>query len=45
LGWKILEDFFGRGGKLKKKYHLVRWEKNCKAKKKIEAWDSKISGG
>jgi hypothetical protein len=33
LGWKILEDFFGRGGKLKKKYHLVRWEKNCKAKK------------
>jgi hypothetical protein len=25
---------FWQGGQLKNKYHLVRWEKNCKSKKK-----------
>jgi hypothetical protein len=31
---KIRRRFFWQGGKLKKKYHLVRWNKVCKSKKK-----------
>jgi hypothetical protein len=31
---KIRRSFFWQGGKLKRKYHLVRWGKVCKAKKK-----------
>jgi hypothetical protein len=31
---KIRRRFFWQGGKLKKKYHLVRWDKVCKSKKK-----------
>jgi hypothetical protein len=31
---KIRRKFFWQGGKLRKKYHLVRWEKVCKSKKK-----------
>jgi hypothetical protein len=31
---KIRRRFFWQGGKLKRKYHLVKWEKVCKAKKK-----------
>jgi hypothetical protein len=30
---KIRRRFFWQGGKLNKKYHLVRWEKICRAKK------------
>jgi hypothetical protein len=30
---KIRRWFFWQGGRLKKKYHLVRWEKVCRAKK------------
>jgi hypothetical protein len=29
-----IRRFFWQGGRLKKKYHLVRWEKVCKARKK-----------
>jgi hypothetical protein len=31
---KIRRRFFWQGGKLKRKYHLMRWKKICKAKKK-----------
>jgi hypothetical protein len=31
---KTRRKFFWQGGRLKKKYHLVRWELVCKAKKK-----------
>jgi hypothetical protein len=31
---KIRRRFFWQEGKLKRKYHLVRWEKICKGKKK-----------
>jgi hypothetical protein len=31
---KIMRSFFWQGGKLKKKYHLVRWGKVYKSKKK-----------
>jgi hypothetical protein len=31
---KIRRKFFWQGGRLKKKYHLVRWEKVCKVRKK-----------
>jgi hypothetical protein len=30
---KIRRSFFWQGGRLKKKYHLVKWEKVCRAKK------------
>jgi hypothetical protein len=31
---KIRRSFFWQGGGTKKKYHLVRWDKICKSKKK-----------
>jgi hypothetical protein len=31
---KLRRKFFWQGGSLKKKYHLVKWSKICKAKKK-----------
>jgi len=31
---KIRRIFFWQGGRTKKKYHLVKWEKICKSKKK-----------
>lgn len=30
---KIWRTFFWQGGVTKKKYHLIRWEKNCKVRK------------
>jgi hypothetical protein len=30
---KIRRNFFWQGDRLKKKYHLVRWEKVCRVKK------------
>jgi hypothetical protein len=33
---KTRKRFFWQGGKLKKKYHLVKWEKIWKSKKKKE---------
>jgi hypothetical protein len=32
---KIRRRFFWQGGGTKKKYHLVRWEKICKSKRKV----------
>jgi hypothetical protein len=31
---KMRRMFFWQGGSLKRKYHLVKWAKVCKAKKK-----------
>jgi hypothetical protein len=31
---KVKRRFFWQGGKLKRKYHFVRWENICKAEKK-----------
>lgn len=31
---KIRRSFFWQGGGTKNKYHLIKWEKNCKSKKK-----------
>jgi hypothetical protein len=31
---KVRRKFFLQGGSLKKKYHLVKWSKICRAKKK-----------
>lgn len=31
---KIRRSFFWKGGRLKKKYHLIRWTQICKSKKK-----------
>jgi hypothetical protein len=31
---KLRRKLFWQGGSLKKKYHLVKWSKICKAKKK-----------
>jgi hypothetical protein len=31
---KVKRRFFRQGGKLKRKYHFVRWENICKAEKK-----------
>lgn len=38
---KIRKRFFWNGGSLKKKYHLVKWAKICRPKKK-GGWGSKI---
>jgi hypothetical protein len=35
---KNRRKFFWQGGKLKKKYHLVKWETICKEKKKRGPW-------
>jgi hypothetical protein len=32
--YKLRRRFFWQGGSLKKKYHLVKWSKICRSKKK-----------
>jgi hypothetical protein len=38
---KIRRTFFWQGGDTKRKYHLVKWTKICKHKKKGGAWDQR----
>lgn len=35
---KRRQTLFWQGGGTRRKYHLVRWPKICKNKKKKEAW-------
>lgn len=38
---KIRRTFFWPGGGTKRKYHLVKWAKICKHKKKRGCWDQR----